>query len=73
MSELMRARGIECHPETLAPTLNPETFETNVSEPVHRRRRRGRPEHRQHLHRERALSRRTDHQGPRRIGGFQEA
>ena len=28
--ELMRRAGIECHPETLAPTLNPETFETNV-------------------------------------------
>ena len=26
----MRRAGIECHPETLAPTLNPETFETNV-------------------------------------------
>jgi thioredoxin reductase (NADPH) len=28
---LMRRAGIECHPETLAPTLNPETFETNVT------------------------------------------
>jgi thioredoxin reductase (NADPH) len=28
--ELMRRAGIECHPETLAPTLDPETFETNV-------------------------------------------
>ena len=28
--ELMRRAGIECHPETFAPTLNPETFETNV-------------------------------------------
>jgi thioredoxin reductase (NADPH) len=28
--ELMRRAGIECHPETLAPTLNPETFESNV-------------------------------------------
>ena len=28
--DLMRRAGIECHPETLAPTLNPETFETNV-------------------------------------------
>lgn len=27
---LMRRAGIECHPETLAPTLNPETFETSV-------------------------------------------
>jgi thioredoxin reductase (NADPH) len=27
---LMRGAGIECHPETLAPTLDPETFETNV-------------------------------------------
>ena len=26
----MRRAGIECHPESLAPTLNPETFETNV-------------------------------------------
>jgi thioredoxin reductase (NADPH) len=28
--DLMRRAGIECHPESLAPTLNPETFETNV-------------------------------------------
>jgi thioredoxin reductase (NADPH) len=28
--ELMRRAGIECHAETLAPTMNPETFETNV-------------------------------------------
>jgi thioredoxin reductase (NADPH) len=28
--ELMRRAGIQCHPETLAPTLNPETFESNV-------------------------------------------
>ena len=28
--ELMRRAGIECDPETLAPTLNPETFESNV-------------------------------------------
>jgi thioredoxin reductase (NADPH) len=28
--DLMRRAGIECHPETLAPTLDPETFETNV-------------------------------------------
>src|SRR5262247_759265 len=28
--DLMRRAGIECHSETLAPTLNPETFETNV-------------------------------------------
>jgi thioredoxin reductase (NADPH) len=28
--ELMRRAGIECHPETLEPTLNQETFETNV-------------------------------------------
>src|SRR4029453_11379512 len=28
--DLMRRAGIECHPETLAPTMNPETFETNV-------------------------------------------
>src|SRR5688572_13996608 len=27
---LMTRAGIECHPETLAPTLNPETYETNV-------------------------------------------
>ena len=29
-AELMRRAGIECDPETLSPTLNPETFETNV-------------------------------------------
>jgi thioredoxin reductase (NADPH) len=29
-AELMTRAGIECHPETLAPTLNPETYETNV-------------------------------------------
>ena len=29
-AELMRGAGIECHPETLAPAMNPETFETNV-------------------------------------------
>jgi thioredoxin reductase (NADPH) len=28
--DLMRRAGIECHPDTLAPTLNPETYETNV-------------------------------------------
>src|SRR4030095_12376177 len=28
--ELMRRAGIECHPETLVPALNQETFETNV-------------------------------------------
>jgi thioredoxin reductase (NADPH) len=28
--DLMRRAGIECHPETLAPTLDSETFETNV-------------------------------------------
>jgi bacillithiol disulfide reductase len=28
--ELMRRAGIECHAETLSPTLNPETFESNV-------------------------------------------
>jgi thioredoxin reductase (NADPH) len=26
----MTRAGIECNPETLAPTLDPETFETNV-------------------------------------------
>ena len=29
--DLMRRAGIECHPETLAPTLNLETYETNVA------------------------------------------
>jgi thioredoxin reductase (NADPH) len=29
--ELMRRAGIECHPETLSPTLNSETFESNVA------------------------------------------
>jgi len=29
-AELMRRAGIECHPESLTPTLNPETFESNV-------------------------------------------
>ena len=29
-AELMRRAGIECDPETLSPTLNPETFESNV-------------------------------------------
>jgi len=29
-ADLMRRAGIECHPQTLAPTLNPDTFETNV-------------------------------------------
>ncbi|HLG57339.1 MAG TPA: YpdA family putative bacillithiol disulfide reductase [Vicinamibacterales bacterium] len=28
--DLMRRAGIECHPETLAPTLSQDTFETNV-------------------------------------------
>jgi thioredoxin reductase (NADPH) len=28
--DLMRRAGIECHPDSLAPTLNPETYETNV-------------------------------------------
>lgn len=29
-AELMRRAGIECDPESLTPTLNPETFESNV-------------------------------------------
>src|SRR5687768_9636644 len=29
-ADLMRRAGVECDPETLAPSLNPETFETNV-------------------------------------------
>jgi thioredoxin reductase (NADPH) len=29
-ADLMRRAGIECDAETLAPSLNPETFETNV-------------------------------------------
>jgi thioredoxin reductase (NADPH) len=29
-ADLMRGAGVECDAETLAPTLNPETFETNV-------------------------------------------
>jgi thioredoxin reductase (NADPH) len=29
-AELMRRAGVECHPETLAPTIDPMTFETNV-------------------------------------------
>jgi len=29
-AELMKTAGIEVHPETLAPALNPETYETNV-------------------------------------------
>jgi thioredoxin reductase (NADPH) len=29
-ADLMTRAGIICHPETLAPTLDPETFETNV-------------------------------------------
>lgn len=29
-ADLMRRAGIECHPQTLAPALDPETFETNV-------------------------------------------
>ena len=28
--DLMTRAGIECHPDTLVPTLNPDTFETNV-------------------------------------------
>jgi thioredoxin reductase (NADPH) len=28
--DLMRRAGIECHPETLAPALNTETYESNV-------------------------------------------
>jgi len=28
--DLMRRAGIECDPETLAPTMSPDTFETNV-------------------------------------------
>jgi thioredoxin reductase (NADPH) len=26
----MRSAGIDCHPDTLAPRMNPDTFETNV-------------------------------------------
>jgi thioredoxin reductase (NADPH) len=29
-ADLMRRAGIECHADSLAPTLDPETFETNV-------------------------------------------
>ena len=29
-ADLMLRAGIDCDPETLAPTMNPETFETNV-------------------------------------------
>lgn len=29
-ADLMRRAGIECDPETLVPTLNPQTFESNV-------------------------------------------
>jgi len=29
-ADFMRRAGIECHPESLTPTLNPETFESNV-------------------------------------------
>ena len=29
-AELMRRAGIECHPDSLVPTLDPETFESNV-------------------------------------------
>ena len=28
--DLMRRAGIQCDPVTLAPTMNPETFESNV-------------------------------------------
>jgi thioredoxin reductase (NADPH) len=28
--DLMRGAGIECHPDTLIPTMNPDTFESNV-------------------------------------------
>ena len=29
-AKLMMAAGVRCHPDTLAPELNPDTFETNV-------------------------------------------
>jgi thioredoxin reductase (NADPH) len=29
-AKLMTAAGVRCHPDTLAPDLNPDTFETNV-------------------------------------------
>jgi thioredoxin reductase (NADPH) len=29
-AKLMTAAGVHCHPDTLAPDLNPDTFETNV-------------------------------------------
>jgi thioredoxin reductase (NADPH) len=29
-ADLMRRAGVECHPDTLAPTIDPVTFETNV-------------------------------------------
>jgi thioredoxin reductase (NADPH) len=29
-ADLMRGAGVEVHPDTLAPAMNPETFETNV-------------------------------------------
>ena len=64
--DLMRRAGVLCDEETLAPDLNPETFETNVPESLHRGRRNRRTQHRLDLHRERPLPRRADHQGARR-------
>ena len=64
--DLMRRVGIRCDEETLAPELNPETFETNVPESVHCGWGSGGAQHRIHLHREWPLSRRADYQGARR-------
>ena len=65
-ADLMSAAGIDGHPETLAPTLNQETFETNVPNLFLAGGCVAGEGDRQHLHRERPLSRREDH---RRTGG----
>jgi hypothetical protein len=54
--DLMRTAGIHVDDVTLAPELNMETFETNVSESVHRRWCDCGEEDREYLHRERAVS-----------------
>ncbi len=61
-ARLMTAAGIACDPATLAPQMDPETFETNVPEPVPGRRLQRRPEYRVDLHRKRPVSRGADHQ-----------
>ena len=61
--EFLRRAGVEVNPETASRRHDPETFETNVPESVHRRRTAGGQENRDGFHRKRPLSWRAHRQG----------